>query len=178
MNAISPAPGLQKQPVRSETLCRRGDAVDVALIDDAAVGMQEVERDRGASLLPGPRPVDGRRRRAVGVPQGAEGVEQPGTERGDARVDRLEADAVEQVEADLDGGQVQVVDRAVLEVRGAGCGLVVLALDERGDDRAAGEPWALELGERVAAGEQTADAGRPAEHLVERERHEVRDASD
>ena len=29
------------------------------------------------------------------------------------------------------------------------------------------------LAERLAAGEQRADAGRPAEHLVERERHEV-----
>ena len=37
-----------------------------------------------------------------------------------------------------------------------------------------GEPRALELGERVAAGEQAADAGRPAEHLVEGSRHEVR----
>ena len=55
-----------------------------------------------------------------------------------------------------------------------GSGLVVLALDERGHDRAAGEPRSLELGERVAAREQAADAGRPAEHLVERERDEVR----
>jgi hypothetical protein len=51
--------------------------------------------------------------------------------------------------------------------------LVPLALHEGGDDRAAREPGPLELGERVAAGEQGADAGRPAEHLVEGERDEV-----
>jgi hypothetical protein len=51
--------------------------------------------------------------------------------------------------------------------------VVVLALDERRDDRAAGEPRPLELGERVRAGDQAADAGRPAEHLVEGERDVV-----
>ena len=82
-------------------------------------------------------------------------------------------DPVEEAQADLDRGQVEVVDGAVLEVRGAGGEVVVLALDERGDDRAAGEPRPLELGERVPAREQAADAGRPAEHLVERQRDEV-----
>ena len=67
----------------------------------------------------------------------AQQVEQPGPERGDARVDRLDADAVEEAQSDLDRGKVEVVDGAVFEVRGAGRGLVVLALHERGDDRPA-----------------------------------------
>ena len=92
----------------------------------------------------------------------------------DAVVDRLDADPVEEAQADLDGGQVEVVDGAVLEVRRARGGLVPLALDEGGDDRAAGEPGPLELGQRLAAREQAADAGRPAEHLVEGEGDEVR----
>ena len=69
-------------------------------------------------------------------------------------MDRLDADPLEQAQADLDGGQVEEVDGAVLEVRRAGRGLVPLALDEGGDDRAAREPGPLELGERLAAGEQ------------------------
>ena len=38
--------GLQKQPVRSEIIVPARDAVDVALVDDAAVGVEEVESDR------------------------------------------------------------------------------------------------------------------------------------
>jgi hypothetical protein len=58
-------------------------------------------------------------------------------------------------------------------VGGARGGLVPLALDEGGDDRAAREPGPLELGQDVATGEQAADAGRPAEHLVEGQGDEV-----
>jgi hypothetical protein len=88
-------------------------------------------------------------------------------------VDRLEPDPLEVAQADLDRGQVEEVEGAVLEVGGTRRRLVPLALDEGGDDRAAREPGSLELGERVAAGEQAADAGRPAEHLVEGEGDEI-----
>ena len=120
------------------------------------------------------RPVDRGGRRAVAVPERAECVEQPARERLDVLVDRLDPDPLEEAEADLDRGQVEEVDGAVLEVGRAGRRLVPLALDEGGDDRAAGEPGPLELGERLAARDQAADAGRLAEHLVERERDEVR----
>src|SRR5581483_3917390 len=56
----------------------------------------------------------------------------------------------------------------------AGGPLVPLVLDERGDDRAAGETRPFELRGRLATGDQRADASRPAEHLVEGEAHEVR----
>ena len=85
-------------------------------------------------------------------------------------VDRVDADAVEEAEADLDCGQVEEVDSAVLEVGCTWGGLVPLALDEGRKDRAAGEPGPFQLRECLAAGEQGADAGRPAEHLVEGER--------
>ena len=67
-----------------------------------------------------------------------------------------EADPLEVAQADLDRGQVEEVDGAVLELGRARRGLVPLALDERGDDRAAREPRALELRQRLAAGEQLA----------------------
>ena len=107
------------------------------------------------------------------MPQRAERVEQPAAERRDARVDRLDTDPVEEAQADLDGGEVEVVDGAVFEVRRARGRLVVLALDERRDDRSAREPRPLEFGERLSPGEQTTHTGGPAEHLVERERDEV-----
>jgi hypothetical protein len=59
-------------------------------------------------------------------------------------------------------------------MRGASSPLVPLALDERGEDRAAGEPGTLESLERLAARKQRADAGRPAEHFVEGQCDEVR----
>ena len=67
----------------------------------------------------------------------AERVEQSSAERVDAGVDRVDPDPVEEPQPDLHRREVEVVDRAVLEVRGARGGLVVLALNERGDDRPA-----------------------------------------
>ena len=93
---VAEAAGAQRDVVPA------GDAVDVALVDDAAVGMQEVERDRRAAPLPRARSVDRRGRRAVAVPQRVERLEQQRAERGDAVVDRLDADAVEESQADLD----------------------------------------------------------------------------
>ena len=46
-----------------------GDTVDVALVDDATVGMEEVERDRRAALLSGDRAIDDRGGRTVAVPE-------------------------------------------------------------------------------------------------------------
>jgi len=65
VKATSPAPGLQKQPVRSEILCRRGEQVDVAFVDDASVRVEEVEGDGGAAPVEVARPVDGGGRRTV-----------------------------------------------------------------------------------------------------------------
>jgi hypothetical protein len=89
------------------------EALDVALIDDAPIGMEEVEGDRGAAPVKVAWAVDRGGRSAVRVPKRAERVEQPGAECLDARVDRLDPDPLDQAEADLDGGQVEEVDGAV-----------------------------------------------------------------
>ena len=52
--------------------------------------------------------------------QRAERVEQPAAERRYAVVDGVDADPLEEPQADLDRGQVQVVDRAVLECAAPG----------------------------------------------------------
>ena len=88
-------------------------------------------------------------------------------------VDPLDPHSLEERETDLDRRKVEEVGGPVLEMRGSGRGLVPLALHERRDDRAAREPGPLELLERIEAGDQSADAGRPAEHLVERQRDEI-----
>ena len=95
-------------------------------------------------------------------------------ERPDVPVDDIDPDPTEEAKTDLDRGQVEEVDGAILEVGRARSGLVPLALDEGGDDRPTREPRTLEAGERVSARDQRADAGRPAEHLVEGEGDEVR----
>ena len=62
-----------------------------------------------------------------------------------ARVDRVDADRREMPQADLDGGNRQVVQRAVLEAgfaRARGCGA---ALHGGEVDRAAGKPRTLQL---------------------------------
>jgi hypothetical protein len=63
------------------------DTVDVALIDDASVGVEEVERDRRAAPLPRSWSVDRRCGRPVGVLQRPERAEQPAAERVDAGMD-------------------------------------------------------------------------------------------
>jgi hypothetical protein len=89
--------------------------------------VDEVEGDRRTATVEVAGAVDRGRRHAVRVLQRPERVEQPGAERLDAGVDGVDADPVEETHADLDGGQVEEVDGAVLEVGGTGGGLVPLA---------------------------------------------------
>src|SRR6185312_9997032 len=95
----------------------RCEEVDEALVDDAAVGMQEVQRDGGPAAVPRRGTVDARRRGSVGVPQALQGLEEPGPERLDPPGDRVDADPLEMAQADLDGRDAAVVDGAVLVAR-------------------------------------------------------------
>ena len=153
---------------------RGRDDVDVALVDDAAVRMQEVEGDRAAAALPRRRPVHARGRAAVRVPQPLQRLEHPRAEALDPPRDRVDADPLDVAQADLDRRDAEVVDGAVLEQRVAGERHDHVALDVRGDHRAAAEPGALQPLERRAPREQRAEPGRVAEHLVEGDRDEVR----
>ena len=76
-NAHSPAPGLQKQPVRSEMPAARRVPGDRALVDHAPVRVEEVERDGAAAAAVVGRAVEPDQRRAVAVLEPAEVVEQP-----------------------------------------------------------------------------------------------------
>jgi len=136
VKATSPAPGVAEATGAQRDVVLAGDAIDVALVNDAAVWVAEVEGDRGAPPAEVTGPVDLRGRRAGSMAERSEAFEEPGGERFDVGVDRFNPDAVEEVQADLDGGQVEEIDGSVLEMRVAGHGLVPLALDESGDDRA------------------------------------------
>ena len=71
-------------------------------------------------------------------------------------------------------GMDEEIDRAVLE-RGLVVGEPVKAALHAGPpDRAAGKPRAAQPGKRVPPGQQAADPGRVAEHLVPAQGHELR----
>ena len=114
-SAISPPPGLQKQPVRSEMFAAFARSLDDAVIDGAAVRAVEVERHDAAAAIGRRRAVEPDERRAVGLPERQEVLEQPAGQAADALVNRVDADRLDVLQADLDGRQRQVVERAVLE---------------------------------------------------------------
>src|SRR5581483_10497645 len=89
-NAISPAPELQRQPVR-------------------------IERDRRAAALPVGRAIDAGGRAAVCVAQAVRGLEQPRAECLHAGCDGVDPDSLEVPEADLDRGNADVIAGPVLE---------------------------------------------------------------
>ena len=70
-------------------------------------------------------------------------------------------------------GMAEEVERAVLERGLVVDQLVPAALHAGPHDRAAGEPGAAQLGQRVPPGQQGADPGRVAEQLVPAHRHEL-----
>ena len=105
--------------------------------------------------------------------QARQAVEQPAGQVTDPPVDQVDADVADPGQAGRDVGDGEETERAVLE-RGLVVGQPVpAALYARAHDRAAGEPRAAQPGERVPPGQQAADSGRVAEHLVKAHRHEL-----
>ena len=85
-----------------------------------------------------------------------------------------EPDTIEIVQARCHGRDAQKVQRAVLKSGLARSQYVRLPLDAREVDRPAGEPRPMEPCKGPTAGDQAADAGGIAEHLVERHADKVR----
>ena len=79
----------------------------------------------------------------------------------DAGMDVARPDPLEETQADLDRGQVEEVERAVLEVRPPlGADWCQSRCTKAADDRAPGEPRPYELGERAPACDQGPHARR------------------
>ncbi|MCU0510767.1 MAG: hypothetical protein MUC34_20855 [Anaerolineae bacterium] len=150
-----------------------GEFLDAAVVDGAAVAVVEGHGHGAAARFEAARAVDLDERLPGVVVERGEAVDQPARQRHDAVVDGVDADGGEVAQADLDRGDVEVVDRAVLEPCFAGDEVVPVALDGGNGDGAARVPGAPEPVERLATGEERAHAGGVAEHLVEGEGHEV-----
>ena len=89
-------------------------------------------------------------------------------------MDHVIADGLEVFESDLHGGDVEIIERAILE-RGGTFGAVELVALHRGDgDRPTREPGTAQFAEGFAPCDQRADAGRVTEHFVKGDRHKVR----
>ncbi len=94
-SASSPAPGLQKQPVRSEMSLAVRQFLDAPIVDQMALRVVAVQRDRPASHRRRRRPVDADHVASVAVSQIEQRAEQPFGEARHARVNGLDADALE-----------------------------------------------------------------------------------
>src|SRR6185437_1617512 len=72
-----PRPGIAKAAGAKRHRVLLCDSVDEPFVDDPAVRMQEVERDRAAAALDVARAVDDRGRGSARVPQLGEDAEEP-----------------------------------------------------------------------------------------------------
>ncbi len=144
-----------------------------ALVHHGAAGVEEVERDGRAARPAVPRAVQPHHRRAAGVLQLGQAVEQPAGQVADPPVDQVDADVADPGQAGGDVGNGEEVERAVLERALVVEQPVPAALHAGAQDRPAGEPRAAQPGQRVPPGQQAAEPGRIAEHLVEAHRHEL-----
>src|SRR3990170_3430249 len=94
-------------------------ALDACVVDDVAARVVEVHSEGAAALAYRPRTVEPHRGLAVPVPHGQQPVDHPAGEAAHALVNDVPAGRLEHVEAELDGGNHVVVQRAVLEGGGA-----------------------------------------------------------
>ena len=107
------------------------------MVDGASIGAIEVERDGSTPALGSRRAVDSDEWLSVPMAKGREPFESRLSEFAHALVDDVEADRVEVLQSDLNGGQREVVGRAVLERRRPFRQVVLVPLHRRDRDRAA-----------------------------------------
>jgi hypothetical protein len=156
---------------RDARLCRQ--LFDAAVVHEVPVRVVEIQGERAAAHVHAGRPVQAHHRPAVAVLQREQLGDQPARQALHARLDRLDADALQVAQTGFHRRNAQVVQRAVLEP-GLAFGQHMHAPLHRGEvDRAAAEPGAPQGGERLVAHQQAAHAGGVAEHLVERHHHEI-----
>ena len=172
-NEASEAPGIAEAAAPYRHPLVAGARLDRLVRDDLARTVQQVEGHTPPATL--------RRRLAVHPEDGGTTVmhlppqlgEEHGGQPSHVRVDAIHADAFQQVEAGLEGGDAVVVRRPVLEGIDRGAQLVRLVLHRDPIHGATGKPRAAQLRQRPAPRDQRADAGGDAEQLVERDGDEV-----
>jgi hypothetical protein len=107
------------------------------------------------------------------MPERTELLDQERRQSANVFVDIPHPDRLEQIESRTKRGQRGEAHRPVLERFRSALQLVRVQLYRRDLDRPAGEPGAVQPLERGVASDQGANPGWVAEHLVERERHEI-----
>src|SRR4029077_5735014 len=91
--------------------------LDAPIVDQMALRFVTIEGDRPASHRRRSRPVDTDHVASVSVSQIEQRAEEPFGETRYARVNGLDADALEMREADCDGGDAQEIQGAILKSR-------------------------------------------------------------
>ena len=172
--AVSLAPGLQKQPVRTEM---RRSAADASTFQKST--MPPAGSSRLKATVPPRSTVVGRtvqpnQRCPVGMTQHRHALQEQASHRLDMPVDRRHAHRREMTEPDLDGGKPEIVDRAVLETDLVVGERVTLHDDRRHRDGPAREPRPSQAGERLAAHDERSDPRRVPEQLVPGDGDEIR----
>ena len=164
----------------AETACPQGDLLiagglfDHADIHRLVILVVKVDRHRAAAPRIGQWSVDARQRHPAAVSQGRQVVQQPAGQTVHAFVDQVVADGFQVFQTDLDGRDVEIIQGAILKA-GRGFGQVIFIPLHRGHgDRPAGKPGTVELAQHRLAGDQRPQPGGVTEHLVERERDEIR----
>ena len=150
---VAEAPGPERDPrgVRA--------ALDLAVVDQGAACVVDVEGHRAPAPFAVGRPVDLDERPAVRVPQGEQSLEGPPGERHRARVDRAWRPPPRSARPSAMAGSARKLSVPSSNASDPSC------RSWRGwhrgvRDRAAGEPGPVQARERLAPREERADAGR------------------
>jgi len=117
-NAVSPAPGLQKQPVRNEMLFPPSLDLDRPVVNGIPVPVDEIERDGPAAVLRRGRTIHAGQWHARAVPHAYQVIQQPTCQTPHAFVDDGIADGFYVTQTDLHSRDVQVIHRAIFKTPG------------------------------------------------------------
>ena len=81
-------------------------------------------------------------------------------------MDHVVADGLDVLESDFNGGDVEVIDRPILERGGTVCHVKLGALHRGDGDRPAREPRTMQFRQRGFFCDQRAQPGGVAEHFI------------
>ncbi|MCG3140194.1 MAG: hypothetical protein HDKAJFGB_01240 [Anaerolineae bacterium] len=159
---IAKAAGSQRNVLRVRA------AFDFAVVHRAPVRVVKIHCHRAAALLRIQRSIHAHKRRAVGMMQRVQAVEQKLREQRHAFVNHVVTDGVNVPQTNFDSRDIQIIQRAILERRFAFAQIILVALHRRDRNRAAREPRTMQFFQSFAFRNQRADAGRITEYFIKR----------
>ncbi len=150
------------------------ELLDAPVVQQMPVRIVEIQRNRPAAHHHRRRSVDADQGTAVAVPQREQLRQHPCCQAGHPRLERRDADTLEMTQTRSDGRDSQIVERPVFEAGFLLRENVRPALHRCEVDRAARKPRSCQFPQDRVAHDETADAGRIPEHLVEGDADEIR----